>query len=59
MVIPPLGIMKMLEWPNQTGIPVLKDGATDKQKILYADFIKQYVEDDQVKSDFPPRQANK
>lgn len=24
-------------------LPILKDGATDKQKIIYADFIKELI----------------
>lgn len=32
-------------------LPILKDNATDKQKIIYADFIKQYITDQHNEAD--------
>lgn len=32
-------------------LPVLKDSATDKQKIIYADFIKELIAENNGKND--------
>lgn len=32
-------------------LPVLKDSATDKQKIIYADFVKELIAENNGKND--------
>ena len=41
MVAIPKEIINIIDFVD--GIPVLKDGATDKQKVIYADFMKDYL----------------
>lgn len=41
MVAIPLEIIDSIDFIYN--IPVLKEGATDKQKIIYADFMRDYL----------------
>lgn len=41
MVAIPEKIINIIDFIDR--IPMLKDGATDEQKIIYADFMKEYL----------------
>ena len=43
MLAIPLEIIDVIDLNNDYPVPVLKDGATDKQKIIYADFITELL----------------
>ena len=43
MLAIPLEIIDVIEFNNKYPVPVLKPGATNKQKIIYADFITELL----------------
>ena len=43
MLAIPLEIIDVIEFNNKYPVPVLKLGATNKQKIIYADFITELL----------------
>lgn len=46
LLVLPEELENALDDSDKYSIPILKDGATDKQKIVYADFIKELVTSD-------------
>lgn len=45
MMAIPDDLKKVIEFTDYAPAPILKDGATDKQKIIYADFITELFKD--------------
>ena len=43
MIAIPLEIIDVIDLNDRYPVPALKDNATDKQKIIYADFINELI----------------
>lgn len=52
MILTPKELDNVLEYTDYAQLPILKSNATDKQKIIYADYIVERLNENKVVAPF-------
>lgn len=58
MILTPKELDNVLEYTDYAPLPILKSNATDKQKIIYADYIVERLNENKVVAPFLIKSVN-